>query len=162
MSGLASLLRNVLVVSLALVPATTGCSAMSSRPPPRRPLVSPEECDTSRWPVVGDVYWAVNTASLALVLLGAAGIQYINNTQTVVPSWDARPLSVSKGLLIGGALSLAATVALGRSAAYGLDSARACDAAQMQWYLRMAATPPGPMLLPPPGPPAPPAPWPAR
>jgi hypothetical protein len=150
--------RNLLVGALALGLATTGCSYMVSRPPPARPLVSPDECSRSRGPVVGDVIGAIETGSVAVLFLGAAGIQYVNNTEAVVPSWDAHPLSVDKALLIGSALSVAATAAFIASAGHGLDSARACDAARLDLYWRSGTPPPQP----PPPPKLPPQPWPAR
>ena len=165
------LLRLVLASALMFPAALTGCSPLASVPPPKRPLVSLDECSTSRWPVAGDVYWAVSAGSMALLFLGAAAIEDANNQNAVVPSWDAHPLTVSKGLLVGGMLSIAATVALIRSAQYGLDSARACEAAQAELFRRMppGQWPPGASFngvpLTPEGRPVPdppPGPWPSR
>jgi len=152
MSLCALVQANLLVRLAGFAIALGGCSALSSRPPSRRPLLYPEECSDSRWPVVGDVYLAVNTGSVALLFATAAGIEYAHNTTTVVPSWDQHRLSVDKGLLIGGALSVAATVALIRSARYGLESARACDDARLEPFR--------PGLSPPFSQPSPP--WPSR
>ena len=165
------LLGVVLVAALAFPAALTGCSPLASVPPPKRPLVSLDQCSTSRWPVAGDVYWAVSTGSMALLFLGVAAGEDAHNQSAVVPSWDTHPLTVSKGLLVGGMLSIAATVALIKSAQYGLDSARACEAAQAELFGRMqpGQWPPGSSLngiqLTPEGTPVPeptPGPWPSR
>jgi hypothetical protein len=166
-----SLTRVVLAAALAFPAAVTGCSPLASVPPPKRPLVSLDQCSTSRWPVLGDAYWAVTAGSMALLFLGVAAAEDAQNQSAVVPSWDTHPLTVSKGLLVGGMLSIAATVALIKSAQYGLDSARACDAAQAELFGRMqpGQWPPGssfngipltPQGMPAPEPP--PGPWPSR
>lgn len=115
------------------LPATllvSGCSYLFSQPPPPRPLVYGDECSSSRWPVVGDVYWAINAASLAVLFFAFAGYEYQQNTQRVVPSWEPpRTLTVDRGLFIAGTASASATTLFVSSAQYGLRSARACDAA---------------------------------
>jgi hypothetical protein len=151
----------VISLSLALTLTSAACSPLASVPPPNRPLVSPEQCSDSRWPVVGDTYLAINTGSISLLLFGVAAAEYAENTHKVVPSWDARPLAVSPGLLIGGVLSAAATAALIRSAKYGLDSARACERARAELYTRNPGlynlAPVDPEVLP-----QAPQPWPSR
>jgi hypothetical protein len=160
-----SLPRRARAATLAWLVALVGCSPLASRPPPRRPLAYPDECSTSRWPVVGDAYLAANTGGLALLFVGAAAVEAERNSNAVVPSWDTHPLTVDKGLLIGAGLSVAATVALIASARYGLESARACDAAQTQFYVGHVGMPPAPgwpapgtQTWPPPVAPS----WPAR
>jgi hypothetical protein len=153
------------LAALALATAL-GCSALASVPPPNHPLASPEECSSSHGPFVIDSIAAANAGGLAAILLAAAAIEYGQDTDTVVPSWDARPLNSSRGLLVAGGLSVAATVALIRSAQYGLDSARACQGARTELYSRNPGPYPSstgePLWPPAPAPPRASAPWPAR
>src|SRR5262249_3163961 len=98
--------------SLVALALALGCSHMYSNPPPNRPLVDEHECSRSRGPVVGDTILAVNTGALAVLLWGVAALEYENNQSTVVPSWDTRPLTVNRGVLVTGVLSTAATAFL--------------------------------------------------
>lgn len=143
--------------------APSGCSYLLSQPPPPEPLRWEGECSTSRLPVVGDVYLAINTGALALVGIAGAGIAANNRSKEIAPSWDTKADSTATTtLLIVGALGAAATVGLIKSASHGLDSARGCEAAQLSLLQRQAgwgappawpgaATPPPPAgAVPPP------------
>ena len=132
------------LVGLALAPA--GCSYAFSQPPPPRPLRWDGECSSSRLPVVGDVYLAVNSGALALVGLVGAGIAANNRSNQTVPSWDAKAdSSTVTTLLIVGALGAVATVGLIKSANHGLDSARGCEAAQLSLLQQQAGWEPPPV-----------------
>jgi hypothetical protein len=137
--------RLVAIVALA---ATAGCS-YARRPTPQRPLLYPGECSSSRGPAIADVIAAVNTGALAVLFLGIAGIEYNQNLNTTVPSWDPHPLTVNREVLVLGAASTAITAALIASTVHGVRDARACDAARFEFYLRTGTSPP----LPPPRPP---------
>jgi hypothetical protein len=144
----------LLAASLTLT-ASGGCSHLFSQPPPPRPLQWEGECVASRAPVVGDVVLSLYTGSLAVV--GFAGAAFVagNASNQTVPSWDPQPRS-SGGmplLLALGALGTVGTVGLIRSARYGLQSARACDAAKSDLMSRQMAWPPPPAWTwpPPPG-----------
>jgi len=143
----------VLAVALpALLTPAAGCSYIFSRPPPKQPLQYEGECSTSRLPVAGDVYWSVEGAAVAIVgFAGAAAVAGSGSNQTV-PSWNPRP---STGglvpVLVGlGALGAVATVATIKSAQYGLQSARDCDAAVAELQRRAWSAPPV-WYWPPPG-----------
>jgi hypothetical protein len=143
-----------------LVLAPSGCSYLFSQPPPPRPLRWDGECSTSRLPVAGDVYLAVNSGAIALVGFVGAGIVASNRSNTTAPSWDTESDSTATTtLLIVGALGAAATFGLIKSANHGLDSARACDAAQLALLQQQAgwgAPPPWPAPAYPPPPAGPP------
>jgi hypothetical protein len=115
-----------------------GCSLIASQPPPTQPLRTMSECSDSRLPVYGDIYLAINTGALALVGLAGAAITQNGASNEIVPSWDPHPRSNSgvASLLTFGVVTAAATVGLIGSARYGLRSAAACQAAQLEFFRR--------------------------
>ncbi len=120
--ALATLLAGALI-------ATPGCSYMLMRPPPQQ--VHPEfltACSKSPWPVVGDIYWALNTGTAAVVL-GALAANQGRTGDEVGPSWDAsaRRRETPPSLWIATGLFAAATLAFLQSARYGLQSIDACN-----------------------------------
>lgn len=136
--------RGRLLAALLVLLAPAGCSYRLSQPPPARPLQWEGECETSRFPVGGDIMGSVFTGSLALGSLAAAGSLTARASDETVPSWNPDPQTndgVTTFLVIG-ALSTVATVALIRSAGYGLRSASACEAARAELVRRRMGWPP--------------------
>lgn len=152
-------------VGIAAALTQGGCSYVTSVPPPRnRPLSHTNECSDSRWPVVGDVYLALNTASLALILFGAAAILNGHRSTTPSASWVPPGDSGATPYLAAGLLATASTVLVVKSAGYGLASARACDVARIDLFMRPPEPHSGqpwhpPAGTPPPPSPSPPEPW---
>jgi hypothetical protein len=113
--------------------------------------------------VAGDVYLAVNGASIALLAGIAATAMHGAQKDAVGPSWDnhrRQQDSVTTPWVITG-LAAVGTVGAIQSARYGLQSARDCDDARESYFLRIGAQPsvwyPPPNGYPPPAPPTLPA-----
>jgi hypothetical protein len=119
---------------------TSGCSVLVNRPPPFRPLASPDECTVSQFSQLATVadgtVSGVATSIGALYLLVAGGI-YLGRSNVHVPSWDQHKedrnlMSVLlPGLLLAGGGGLMAA-----SAIYGDRNERACLAARQEYFAR--------------------------
>jgi hypothetical protein len=158
-------------LAMAFALSAAGCSALGSVPPPKQPIFAFEQCSTSRFAPVADIYGAVNTGALAVFFLAGTAVEYEHNQNATVPSWDPKPLKVDSVWLVGSVLSTAATIAFIASAQYGLKSARDCQAAREELMRRLppGQWPPGAtfngMTFGPDGrpvPEAPSGPWPSR
>ena len=131
------------VMAMALLAmATSGCSAMLSRPPPALPLATAGECSRARGPEIVDAVAGGVAGGFAAALLGAALFDYETSKDEVQSSWNVHRVQPSPGLLVAGGLATASMVGLLTSAKYGHDSTRACDAARAE--LRLRAAPPWP------------------
>jgi len=141
--------RRAAACCLVAAMATTGCSAMLSKPPRQAPIVSFYDCSDSKLPVLLDGFWIIDAGAVALAGFGGAAIRNSQAKDDIAPSWNPRPdTSGLMTLLAIGTVATGVTVGLIYSALYGARSADACIAARADLLSR-----PPVYLAPPPGPP---------
>ncbi|MDZ4695121.1 MAG: hypothetical protein SGI86_08210, partial [Deltaproteobacteria bacterium] len=134
--------RPLIVLGCVAVTAMPGCSYLFSRPPsPLTPQANFVPCSSSRWPVVGDAYWAVNAFGFTALASGVALSESERQSKAIGPSWDdgARQNDSVKSYWIVAGLAAAATIGIVQSARYGLQSARDCDDAQYNYFRGVGA-----------------------